>query len=135
MRGTTVVPRPSKRRSLQTAKLATTPSRGRRPQRQASASVPEKQAFRMRTGAHCPLPPRRRRPQSPNPGPAPARRPISALRPSPRALLEGGLGSVRMRVAGAGAGAAGAGWQQRSWRRWPQCPGASCAAGLGRAGG
>lgn len=52
-----------------------------------------------------------------NPGPAPARRPISALRPSRRARLEGGLGSVRMRVAGAGAG--------------PLVPGGSCGAGGG----
>lgn len=59
------------RRSLQIAKLTPIPRRGRRPQRQASAPLPDSQAFRMRGGAHPPLPPRRRQTRGPIPATPP----------------------------------------------------------------
>lgn len=71
LRGPTTVPRPYNRRSLQTAKLTPIPRRGRLPQQQASVRLLESKAFRMRIGAHRPLPPRRRQPPGPIPAPPP----------------------------------------------------------------
>lgn len=130
-----MVPRPSKRCSLQTAKLTTTPCRGRRPQRQASASVPEKQAFRMRVeglAVRFRQADGSRKAQS---RPRPREASNQRTAPLPTRSLGRGTGKRARARSGRWCGAAGAGWQLQSWRRWPLCLEASCAAGLGRAGG